>query len=71
MNDMFLAYAKQLGLPTFVRADDLIRAAREGGWSYEEFLSQLMVGELTQWRENRLQRLTRVAKFPLPKNLNF
>lgn len=70
MNEMVRAYAKQLGLPTFAQADDLLRAAREGAWSYEEFLSQLMVGELTQRRENRLQRLTRIAKFPLPKSLD-
>jgi len=70
MNEMVRAYAKQLGLPTFAQADDLIRAAREGAWSYEEFLSQLMVGELAQRRENRLQRLTRIAKFPLPKSLD-
>ena len=70
MNEMVCAYAKQLGLPTFARADDLIRAAREGAWSYEEFLSQLMAGELTQRRENRLQRLTRAAKFPLAKSLD-
>lgn len=40
MNEMVRAYAKQLGLPTFAQADDLLRATREGAWSYEEFLSQ-------------------------------
>lgn len=70
MNEMVCAYAKQLGLPTFARADDLLRAAREGAWSYEEFLCQLMMGELAQRRENRLQRLTRAAKFPLSKSLD-
>lgn len=30
---------KQLGLPTFAQADDLLRTAREGAWGYEEFLT--------------------------------
>ena len=68
--DSVRAYAKQLGLPTFAQADDLLRAAREGSWNYEEFLAQLMAGELRERRENRLQRLTRSAKFPLPKSLD-
>lgn len=70
MNEVVRAYAKQLGLPTFAKADDLLRTAREGALGYEEFLIQLMAGELSQRRENRLQRLTRMAKFPLPKSLD-
>lgn len=70
MNETVRAYAKQLGLPTFIKADDLLRAAREGAWSYEDILTQLMAGELAQRKENRLQRLTRSARFPLPKTLD-
>ena len=70
MNEIVRAYAKQLGTPTFAKADDLVRAAKENAWSHEDFLSQLMAGELTQRKENRLQRLTRSARFPLPKTLD-
>lgn len=70
MNETVRAYAKQLGLPTFAKADDLLRAAHDGAWSHEDFLTQLMAGELTQRKENRLQRLIQSAKFPLPKSLD-
>lgn len=70
MNETVRAYAKQLGLPAFAKADDLLRAAREGAWSHEDFLAQIMAGELAQRKENRLLRLTRSARFPLPKTLD-
>jgi len=68
--ELIRGYAKQLGLPTFARVEDAIRAAQENGWGYDEFLVRMMEGELAQRKENSLQRQAKLARFPLPKSLD-
>ena len=70
MNEAVRLYAKQLGLPTFARAEEAIRLAQENGWGYEEFLLHLLRTELAQRKENSRQRQIRLARFPLPKTLD-
>jgi len=69
-SELISNYAKQLGMPTFTRYEDILRIAQENAWGYEEFLSNVMAREITQRRENRLHRLVKQAHFPLPKSLD-
>jgi DNA replication protein DnaC len=63
-------YAKQLRLPTFADAEQLIRDARANQWAYEEFLVQLLQEEAEQRKENQKKRLTKAAKFPMLRTLD-
>lgn len=63
-------YAKQLRLPTFAQAEQLIREARTGQWPYEEFLVQLLHAEAEQRRENQKKRRIKAAKFPMLRTLD-
>lgn len=63
-------YAKQLRLPTFADAEQLIRDARANQWAYEEFLVQLLQVEAEQRKENQKKRRTKAAKFPMLRTLD-
>ncbi len=63
-------YAKQLRLPTFANAEQLIREARTNQWPYEEFLVHLLQTEAEQRKENQKKRRIKAAKFPTLRTLD-
>jgi DNA replication protein DnaC len=63
-------YAKQLRLPTFAQAEQIIREARTNQWPYEEFLIQLLQTEAEQRKENQKKRRIKAAKFPVLRTLD-
>lgn len=63
-------YAKQLRLPTFAHADQLIREARTNQWPYEEFLVHLLQAEAEHRKENQRERRIKAAKFPVTRTLD-
>ncbi len=63
-------YAKELRLPTFAHAEQVIREAHTGKWPYEELLVQLMQIEAEQRKENQKNRRIKAAKFPILRTLD-
>lgn len=62
---------KMLKLPAIGRAyAALARQARDGGWSYEEFLRELLDEELRSRQERAAARRLREARFPDIKTLD-
>lgn len=63
-------YVKTLKLPTVGRQyEALAREARDGGWSYEDFLRQLLEAELRSRQDRTAARRLHEAKFSEPKSL--
>jgi DNA replication protein DnaC len=73
MNDeglkALLACVRDLHLPT-VRAqyETVARQATAEGWSYPEYLRELLERECQQRRQNRVERLLKASRLPLEKN---
>lgn len=62
---------KVLKLPAIGREyASLARQGRDGGWSYEEFLRELLDGELRSRQERTAERRLREARFPDIKTLD-
>ncbi|MCY3656753.1 MAG: ATP-binding protein [Chloroflexi bacterium] len=59
------AHCRELKMPS-VRRDypELVRQATHDGWDYEEFLVQLLEGEVLSRRDSAVARLLRQARFP-------
>ena len=59
------AHCRELKMPS-VRRDypELVRQATHDGWGYEEFLVQLLEGEVLSRRDSAVTRLLRQARFP-------
>ena len=59
------AHCRELKMPS-VRRDypELVRQATHDGWDYEEFLLQLLEGEVLSRRDSAVARLLRQARFP-------
>jgi DNA replication protein DnaC len=63
-------YCRELKLPSLLRHyPALARQASDGGWPYEEFLHQLLEGEVRSRQESSTRRLLREARFPELKTL--
>jgi DNA replication protein DnaC len=64
-----LACLRDLHLPT-VRAqyEAVARQATAEGWSYPEYLRELLERECQQRRQNRVERLLKASRLPLEKN---
>lgn len=61
---------KELKLSMMIKHyPSIARQAKEGGWSYEEFLLELTEVELQMRVENRFKRRVREARFPQMKTL--
>jgi DNA replication protein DnaC len=61
---------RRLHLPTIRRMyPQLQEQAEKEGWSYREFLSQLVSEELAHRAETRIQRATHKARFPYLKTI--
>lgn len=59
------AHCRELKLPALQRSHPaLARQARDGGWPYEDFLTQLLESEITSRRDAAAARLLRQARFP-------
>ena len=65
------AHCRELKLPA-VRCSyrEFVRQATHDGWDYEEFLLQLLEGEVLARREGAVQRLLCQARFPDPQDLD-
>jgi DNA replication protein DnaC len=62
--------ARQLRMPTLAREYEAVaRRAREEGWAYEEYLRELLEGELRHRQENAARRYLKQAGFPDLKTL--
>jgi len=63
-------HARQLKTPTIARDHEAVaRRARDGGWPYEEYLRELLEGEVRARQENTARRLLSQAGFPEVKTL--
>ncbi len=63
-------HARQLRTPNIARECAAVaRRARDEGWSYEEFLRELLESELHNRQENAARRLMKQAGFPDQKTL--
>jgi len=61
---------KSLRLPAVKASyEQLADQARSEHYSYERYLAEVLEGEWEQRRQNRIERLLRVSKIPLEKNL--
>jgi DNA replication protein DnaC len=69
MLQALLACLRDLHLPT-VRAqyEAVARQATAEGWSYPEYLRELLERECQQRRQNRVERLLKASRLPLEKN---
>jgi len=63
-------YAKELKLATFLEYQKVVRQATERGWSYEEFLCELLSREAASRKESQIARRIKAARFPLQKTLD-
>ncbi|MGC9328663.1 MAG: IS21-like element helper ATPase IstB [Candidatus Hinthialibacter sp.] len=64
-------YGKELKTPTMVRLyPEIARQARDGGWPYEEFLTQLFESEVNQRRDGCAERRIQQVRFPDRKTLD-
>lgn len=62
---------KRLHLPTVRRLYSALAAeAEKEGWTYREFLEQLIGEEIAHRADTRIQRATRKAKFPFLKTID-
>jgi DNA replication protein DnaC len=58
-------HARQLRTPTIARECAAVaRRAQDGGWSYEEYLRELLETELRSRQENAARRYLKLAGFP-------
>lgn len=63
-------YARELRLPTLARDYAAVaRRAGDGGWLYEEYLRELLEGEVRNRQENAARRYLKQAGFPELKTL--
>ena len=63
-------HARQLRTPTVAREYAAVaRRARDEGWPYEEYLRELLEGELRSRQENATRRYLKLAGFPDLKTL--
>ena len=64
--DVFIKeYVKELKLPAVGREyQALARQARQDGWSYEEYLRELLEAELCSRRDRTAKRRIHEARFP-------
>ena len=59
----------ELRLATMRREYEAVaQQAQQEGWSYQEFLRELVEREVTQRRQNRIARLLKASRLPLEKN---
>lgn len=63
-------YAKELKLSTFADFQQLVRQATDHGWSYEEFLGEMLSREAIVRKERQVARRIKAARFPLKKTLD-
>lgn len=64
-------YCRELKVPTVLREyPALTRQAADGGWPYEDFLSQLLEAEVLARRDGAAARRLREARFPDTKTLD-
>jgi DNA replication protein DnaC len=64
-------YLKELRLPSFARRyEELARQAASSGWSYEDYLRELLESEVLTRAERRAERLLKGALFPDIKTLD-
>ncbi len=64
-------YLKALKLPAFAASyRGLVRQANDGGWDYEDFLTELLDAELRSREERTAKRRLKEAKFPEIKTLD-
>jgi DNA replication protein DnaC len=64
-------HARYLKLPTVSREYAAVaRRARDGGWSFEEFLRELLEAEVRKRHENAVKRILTQAGFPDVKPLD-
>src|SRR5246127_2365779 len=64
-------YCRELKLAAVVRDyPGLCRRARDGGWSYEDLLRELLEAEVTNRRQSTARRLLREARLPDVKTLD-
>lgn len=62
---------KELKLPTIAREYPTVcRQAQDGGWTFEQFLAELLEQEVVQRRANVAKQRTREARFPDTKSLD-
>jgi DNA replication protein DnaC len=67
---MIEEYLKALKLPGFAASyQGLARQARDGGWDYEEFLTELLDAESRSREERTAKRRLGEAKFPEIKTI--
>lgn len=58
-------YSRELKMPSILRQSaGLARQARDGGWDYEEFLAQILEGEIQSRRDHSAARRLREARLP-------
>ncbi len=63
-------YAKALKLPSFCASyKGLVRQATDGGWDYEDFLTELLDTELRSREERTAKRRLKEARFPEIKTI--
>ncbi len=64
-------YTKALKLPAFAASyQALVRQANDGGWDYEDFLTELLDAELRSREQRTAKRRLKEAKFPEIKTLD-
>lgn len=63
-------YAKELKLSSFADFQQVVRQATDHGWSYEEFLGQMLSREAIARKERQVARRIKAARFPLKKTLD-
>jgi DNA replication protein DnaC len=70
MQAVIQGHARQLRTPTIARDYAAVaRRAQDGGWSFEEYLRELLEAELRARQENAARRYLRQAGFPDLKTL--
>ena len=70
MQAVIQGHARQLRTPTIARDYAAVaRRAQDGGWSYEEYLRELLEAELRARQENAARRYLKMAGFPDLKTL--
>lgn len=67
---MIREHCRKLKLAAVVRGyAGLCRRARDGGWTYEDLLRELLEAEVTNRHQSSARRLLREARFPDVKTI--
>jgi DNA replication protein DnaC len=70
LRDKLVMYLRELRLPAFAeRFAELAERAEKEGWSFEQYLADLVEAELSERRQRRIERYSKQSDLPREKTL--